>query len=436
MKAELKKYISEIFSVLEITETFEVLDCVNDVMPEWTNRVLLTHEFLIYCGQLSDKVKLQNFLGKEIYLHENFTYWFEGERIIEYETPKQEFSEILENYIETEIDYLKTETRLPIWLDDFIFNQLDAEYAPDFERYDYNLDLTEEENKKYLGTYFPRSYAESFCIFDNIFQNKKFQKVLSQKECLSVLSVGSGTGGDLTGLITVIEKYCPKISEINVWALDGNKEALSILEKVIEKFSVQHSKSIKLKTIQSVFDSVAQIEIQQISEHTFDFILSFKMICEIISAGKGKDDNSYYDFIMKFAPMLSASGLCVLLDVTTKIEHNNTYNPILKNRQVNQALRKLKDYQTLLPLSCSSNEKNCEQQCFTQQKFYVSHKRKANDMSKVSYRVIGKIDFVNTLISSNETAKYVLQRNGQILDKFCPYSLYGEIIIDGYKLNK
>ncbi len=30
-------------------------------------------------------------------------------------------------------------------------NQLNAEYAPDFKRFDYNLDLTEEESKKYLG---------------------------------------------------------------------------------------------------------------------------------------------------------------------------------------------------------------------------------------------------------------------------------------------
>lgn len=324
---------------------------------------------------------------------------------------------------------------MPQWLDDFLFNHLKAEYAPDFQRFGCNLDLNEEENLKYLGTYFPRSYAESFCIFDNIFQNKQYQKKLSQKECLSILSIGCGTGGDLIGLITIIEKYYPKISKIEIWALDGNEEALSILVKIIEKFNIKHLKDIKLKPIKSIFDSVAEINILQISEQMFDFILSFKMICEIISAGKGDHDNSYYDFVMKFVPMLSESGLCTLLDVTTKTEHNNTYNPILKNSQINQALRELKNYQTLIPLSCYRNESRCAEQCFTQQKIYVSHKGKANDLSKVSYRVIGNRNFVSVLVDNDETTKFVLQRDGQNIVKLCACSL-GEKIIDGYKLNK
>lgn len=131
--------------------------------------------------------------------------------------------------------------------------------------------------------------------------------------------------------------------------------------------------------------------------------------------------------------MLSENGLCVLLDVTTKTEHNNTYNPILKNRQVNQALRELKNYQTLLPLPCSKNETTCTEQCFTQQKFYVSHMNKANDVSKVSYRVISKTDLVNQLLNISKPVKYVLQRNGKNIEKLCPYSC-GEEIIDGYKL--
>ena len=434
MITNLKKHISEIFSTLQITESFEVFECKNDVMPEWTKLVLLTHEYLICSEQFSNREKLQKFLRKEIRQHKNILYWFEGEKIIEEEQLQEEFHRISDDSMDTEIDYLKTETRLPQWLDNFIFNHLKAEYAPDFQRFEYNLDLNKDDNLKYLGTYFPRSYAESFCIFDNIFQNKQYQKIHSQKECLSILSVGCGTGGDIIGLITVIEKYCPKISEIDIWALDGNEGALSILEKVVEKFSIQHSKKIKLKIIKTVFDSIAQIDIQQIRVQTFDFILSFKMICEIISAGKGNYDNSYCDFVMKFAPMLSENGLCVLLDVTTKTEHNNTYNPILKNEQVNRALRELKIYQTLLPLSCNRNEALCIEQCFTQQKFYVSHKGKINDVSKVSYRVIGNTDFVKIIVNHNKTSKYILKKNGRSIEKLCPYSS-GEKSTDAYKLN-
>lgn len=435
MKIILEKHISEIFSTLQITSLFEVFECKSDVMPEWTNHIQLTHEFLICCDCFSNSEKLQKFLSKNIYQHGSYTYWFDGDKIIK-ERLEEEFLEFSDNLTDTKIDYLKTETRLPQWLDNFLFNYLKAEYAPDFQRFGYNLDLNEEENLKYLGTYFPRSYAESFCIFDNIFQNKQYQKILSQKECLGILSIGCGTGGDLIGLITAIEKYYPKISKIEIWALDGNEEALSILVKIIEKFNIQHSKDIKLRPIKSIFDSVSEISIQEIRGQMFDFILSFKMICEIITAGKGDYDKSYYDFVMKFVPMLSESGLCTLLDVTTKTEHNNTYNPILKNSQVNQALRELKNYQTLLPLSCFRNEGNCTEQCFTQQKFLVSHKGKVNDISKVSYRVIGRTDFVKKLVNISNTAKYVLQRNGTSIDKLCAYSVDGYKIVDGYKLNK
>ena len=72
-----------------------------------------------------------------------------------------------ENLTSSKIKLLKTNTRLPIWLDDYIFKTLKAQYSPNHERFDFNLDLSESDILKYLGTYFPRSYGESFCIFDN-----------------------------------------------------------------------------------------------------------------------------------------------------------------------------------------------------------------------------------------------------------------------------
>ena len=57
---------------------------------------------------------------------------------------------------------------LPTWLDTLIFNDLSANYCrqnKDMVVLEWNFD----DIKKYLGTYFPRSYAESFCIFSNFF---------------------------------------------------------------------------------------------------------------------------------------------------------------------------------------------------------------------------------------------------------------------------
>jgi len=427
MKEKLEKYISEIFSILQITEKFEVFDSENDILPEWTNQISLTHEFLICCEQLSDREKLQNFLGKGLYQLENKVYWFDGEQVAELIEPKIENPEI-----ETKFDCLKTKTSLPPWLDNFIFNQLNAEYAPDFERFDYNLDLTEEENKKYLGTYFPRSYAESFCIFDNIFQNVSFQKTIFQKDSLNILTVGCGSGGDLIGLLTVIEKYCNTNTTLNIWAVDGNINALDVLNRIVETFRITTRKKINLNVLHFIFctETGQYIVKDEIIERKFDFVLSFKMITEIISAGKGIADNSYFHFLKTFVPLLSENGLCVLLDVTTKQEHN-TYNPILMNSQANKALRELENYKTLLPLSCNLHETSCAATCFIQQHFMVSHSRRANDISKVVYRIITNSNFAEQLGQPDVTAKYLIGK-----DKICCYTESNNKKADSYLLEK
>lgn len=428
MIVELKKYISEIFSTLQITEQFEVFDCENDILPEWTNKLSLTHQFLICCEQLSDKEKLRNFLGKELYQLENNVYWFDGEQVKEYVLPK---SEIEDKTTKTKYNSLKTKTTLPAWLDNFIFSQLNAEYAPDFQKFGYNLNLTEEENKKYLGTYFPRSYAEAFCIFDNIFQNTKFQKNIFQKGILNILSVGCGTGGDLIGLLAVVEKYCDKNVTLNIWAVDGNKNALDILTRIVEAFKTITTKKINLSVLNFVFSTETgeYTVTDEIKTREYDFVLSFKMITEIISAGKGIADNSYFHFLKTFVPLLSDNGLCVLLDVTTKQDHCNTYNPILMNSQTNKALRELENYKTILPLSCRLHETSCKATCFTQQHFFVSHSKWAKDISKVTYRIITNINFAEQLGQPDVTAKYLIGE-----DKFCCYTDSNDRKADSYLL--
>ena len=130
-----------------------------------------------------------------------------------------------------------------------------------------------------------------------------------------------------------------------------------------------------------------------------------------------------------FAPLLSDNGLCVLLDVTTKQEHNNTYNPILMNNQINKALQELGNYQTLLPLSCCLHEKKCAVNCFTQQQFIVSHSQRTNDISKVAYRIIAKANFAEQLGKPDVKAKYLIGK-----DKTCCYTDNNDKNTDSYLL--
>lgn len=425
MKDDLTKHIAEIFNSLGLTDSFEVFDCCHDKLPQWTKDIQLTHEFIVSCKNNSLKQRLQVFIGKNILEKEEHLYWFEGEQIVEPDSYP-----INEQYkIENEkIEYLKTDTRLPAYIDDFIFNHLNAIYAPDFQRFEYNLDLAGEEIRKYLGTYFPRSYAESFCIFDNIFQNRVYQETITNKKSLNILSVGCGTGGDIIGLITAIEKHFLAVSEINIWAIDGNKEALAILEQIVDKVKVQSSKKITLKTIESVINSISDFIFENPPNSKFDFILSFKFVCEIIAMGKGRFDYSYSDFVIKFLPMLSSNGLCVLLDVTTKPKHN-TYNPILMNKQVNQALRALNEFKTLLPTPCSVYSEKCLCDCFQQKTFTVTHSKHSNDKSRVSYRILLPIEL-------KEKFNFMVNGTKQLInnDKICPFTENGELKMDAYLL--
>jgi len=413
MKEYLEKHIKDIFNSLGIKVPFKVYNCNVDTLPDWTKQIQLTNEFIVYCHDISLKQRLQVFTGKNIFQYENFIYWFEGNRIVTLENVK---IKVIDNNNKN-IKCLKTNTRLPSFLDDFIYNQLRAIYAPNFQRFDYNLNLTNEDILKYLGTYFPRSYAESFCIFDNIFQNKEYQQAISKKSILNILSVGSGTGGDIIGLIIAIEKYFQQVSKINIYAIDGNFEALTILIKLVDNFRNHTSKIININTIKSIFSSVSDITSDKIITNEFDFILSFKLICEIITMDNENNNNSYYDFIIKFLPMLKKNGLCILLDVTTKSNHTR-YNPILMNRQVNQALRELDNYKSLLPISCNIYEKQCYFDCFNQQIFTVTHQKQTNDKSKVTYRVIGHNDLVNKIVSNANDSKLLVNNRN-----ICPHTV-------------
>ena len=62
---------------------------------------------------------------------------------------------------------MQSEIILPQWLDNLIFEQMQGKYCPtcgDMTVINWN----KKDVLNYLGTYFPRSYAESLYIFNNI----------------------------------------------------------------------------------------------------------------------------------------------------------------------------------------------------------------------------------------------------------------------------
>ena len=53
--------------------------------------------------------------------------------------------------------------RLPDWLDKYLFETIQARFHPVYSNMTV-IDWTNEQIRDYLGTYFPRSYVESYTI--------------------------------------------------------------------------------------------------------------------------------------------------------------------------------------------------------------------------------------------------------------------------------
>lgn len=417
MKSSLQQHIRNIYTVLNINADFQVIDTEKDEIPQLLDNILVTNKYIVLSDAVTAKDLLASFIGKEIFQLDNCIYWFEGESIINNEQHNNVIEDILPK---RPIEKLKVQTRLPSWLDNFIFKTLQAEYAPDHQRFEYNLDLTYEDNKKYLGTYFPRSYAETFCIFDNIFCNDVIKSKYSQQTEVNILSVGCGTGGDILGLLTAINKHFASIKKINIVAIDGNDNALTTLSQIISQAHLQFHKEIVIETKQIIFDTITSACIKTY----FDFIITSKMINEIINKGEGRLDNSYYDFAKIYSPMMKVYGIMMILDVTTKVGGSD-FCPILLNRQINRFVYEYSDFVSIIPIPCSKKE-NCQAQCFSQKEFTVSHSRYTNDKSRIAYRILVRKNWLHELHLELSDAQYQIQPEG--------YCGQGSIIADGFFL--
>ena len=124
--------------------------------------------------------------------------------------------------------------RLPKWLDNLIFNELGAKYYPRYADMT-NVDDDKEKTLNYLGTYFPRSFAEAYCIFNDFFKKHSFD--YKDKTEFSVFDFGCGTGGEIVGLLTALNEHFPSLKKVHIIALDGNQFALSIYDKIITELS-------------------------------------------------------------------------------------------------------------------------------------------------------------------------------------------------------
>jgi hypothetical protein len=415
-----------------------------------TAHILVTHEYMIiidFSGNAELMQKAQGrfatFLGKEARVHEVGTtcrlFWGEGEVLDSTPTDGSqlnvkgsfEMNDILST--EDAIEWLKTNTVLPSWLDCLLFESLGAQYEPDWKKFEHNLDHDRSDIQAYIGTYFPRSYAEAFCIFDDLFSYNQYKMQFRNLTEVWILDIGCGTGGNLIGLLTALAKHWSQLDTVHVHGFDGNTQALGFATTILESFAHQVQFHVDFKLTNTHVKSIKDLPIPE--NNLYDFITSFKMGGEIVSKGKGENDEIYYHILNKYIDRLSNIGLLILLDVSIKPDHTN-YLPILLNEQLSRFLRDNQEFSTIVPIPCHLYETDCVLSCFTQKEFCVSHRGALNDLSRVAYRILARKPCASTFhVRTDENAGYIVRkREANEAFSICENSNNRGEQLDGFKI--
>lgn len=299
------------------------------------------------------------------------------------------------------VDAQGIKVRIPQWIENLLFEELGANHQPSGRNRDFdnNLDADEASIQTYLGTYFPRSLAESFTVFDSLLSEESYAASLSDEETIDICSIGTGTGGDLLGLILALEKRLPQKAVIRITSIEGNAKAHEKARQIIASAQDRLSSSIKASFVNYIFEGPRPFEdissFVPSSNASFDFVISSKMLNEL--DGAKVSERPYEEFCEAFTTVLKPRGALMVLDVTSPNGANGQWTPEALNGQVNSFLNKNQGFKTIFPLLCNSFEEQCERQCYTQNPIYVTYRNISNECSKICYRVIGPRDFVKSI---------------------------------------
>lgn len=284
--------------------------------------------------------------------------------------------------------------KLPSWLDDYIFKRLNAKYQPSYTRFSYNLDLNKEECKVYLGTYFPRSFAEGFITLDAILQDPSIISILKSKQVVKILDFGCGTGGELFGFLHVLENQVESKLIVKITGIDGNHHSLRMLEDIINCYNSRGKNKVEFVVAPCFIETQSDLStISDIIGTDFDFIITSKAIGEFENK-KRIEDNGYELFAKIFAPLLCKTGIMAIIDVTIKNEQNGLFLPQIMNIGVNTFISKSQGlFKSIAPCSGQSLLGPCKHRCFYKKDVYISHSAKTNDHSKFAVRLITRNEF-------------------------------------------
>ena len=282
-------------------------------------------------------------------------------------------------------------------LESVLFEEFDAQYCRRRGDARFNADSDEAEVRSYLGTYFPRSWAEHTLIWKRLLVHKAIQDALQNQECIRILDVGSGTGGHLYAVVEQLRTQFKK-SRIKVLAIDANEQALNKQCKLHERLMF-NGVDIDFKLMRFELDSdrfgQQLLEICQSSEVNFDIVLSSKFLSEISSYAQkaGLNSRGFYQGFLEVADqVLSPHGIVSLVDVNVPIKQQFVAE-ILRS-EIQHVRTKGADLEVIMPLHCGAYYERCceNSKCYMTIPLELLHRGCSGetDKTQICFRVLAR----------------------------------------------
>lgn len=338
---------------------------------------------------------------------------------------------------------------LPDWLDNFIFNDLHGEYrqvARGDTSVDINLFNDENANRRYIGTYFPRSLIECFTIFCELYDHKKIKEIFANRNLLQILDIGTGTGGNVIGLMFFLKKIGIKGENVTIYTVEGNRIAIEYQKKFVSRFNQEYGTHFKLNSTEIKFTSAKTLKNQLEAylykdTNKFDIITSFKFFSEFYNENFAVSQGLFTTFADLISNYIDKNGIILILDILNpNTGRTFPFTTQIMSNELNAYLRSPNaKLNYIIPVCCAKWNSRCHtNHCYIERQFEASHSRRQSDVSKVCYRVLVPKEFSSQILSTlPDRKKYkITQTNPQFCEDTNVYKLTENInIADGFKLN-
>lgn len=308
---------------------------------------------------------------------------------------------------------------LPTVLEDILAG-MNATYSRMQMQVRQGLNADDAHNRVYLGTYFPRSVGEWCLLWAELFAHPPVRSRILPKSELTVVSFGSGTGGDVVGTLYAIKDEKLPTRRVRVYSFDGNADALQKQRNILESLQQAGEFPFELEFTCYPFiwgldrDSFrrsceelrgllpAQADLVQASKWLVEFYNYQAIAHGSLEAATG----IIRDFLSFVEDVVGASGMVAIADVTTA--DCGRWFPEVMNGEAVDYLVGGGRMRSISPIPCAFCQGNCPSAhgCYTRRPFRVSSRFCMEDNSQLCYRVFAPMEFSQEIISPYKNIPY------------------------------